>query len=225
MNRYLLKFNKTGQLRYTSHLDLVRLFKRNFKRAGIDLVYSRGFKPKPKISFAQPLSLGYESKGEYVEIETQRAYNPEMIMGLVNSHMPFGIEITECKVLDSKTNKIPAIVEYADYVAVLDSKIKFSKHNIIEEFLKQDKILIEKWAKKKKKEITTDIKPLIENITLDIKGQNLNVFMSVKTGSRANLNPESLLEALFKYDNLVVSKGDYRISRLDLFDISKNPLI
>ena len=237
MNRYILKFKKTGQLRYTSHLDLMRLFRRNFKRAGIDLLYSQGFNPQPKMSFAQALSLGHESIGEYLEIETQRSCLPDMIMGLVNSHMPFGIEVIDCKELDSRIDKIAAIVEYADYKAVLDPSIQFSNENIIEEFLSQDNIFIEKWVKKKRKEISTDIKALIEDLRLELAGHrsgdgepagpghNPTIYMTLSAGSRANLNPELLLEALFKFDNLTVSKGDYRISRLEIFDINKKPLI
>ena len=58
MSRYVIKFSKEGNIRYISHLDLLRLFKRSFKRVGIKLQYSQGFNPHPKMSFAQPLSLG-----------------------------------------------------------------------------------------------------------------------------------------------------------------------
>ena len=61
MGRYLLKFTKEGNIRYISHLDLLRVFQRAMKRAGISLRYSQGFNPHAKISFAHPLSLGYSS--------------------------------------------------------------------------------------------------------------------------------------------------------------------
>lgn len=225
MNRYILRFKKTGQLRYTSHLDLMRLFRRNFKRAGIDLVYSQGFNPQPKISFAQALSLGFESVGEYMEIETQRAYLPDLIVSLVNSHLPYGIVVTDCKEIDYKNDKIASIVEYGEYRVYLDSAIKFSRDTTIEDFIKQDQIFAEKWVKRQRKEVSMDIKPLVEDLTLEASGENLSLLMTLKTGSRANLNPELLLEALFKYDNITGSKGDYRIVRQDLFDINMKPLI
>lgn len=225
MNRYLLKFEKTGQLRYTSHLDIMRLFTRNFKRAGIDLVYSKGFNPHPKISFAQALSLGHESRGEYVEIETQRAFSPDMIMGLVNSHMPFGIKVIDCKARDDFADKLTASVDYAEYLAVLDPKIKFSKESTVEEFFGQASIFSEKWIKKQQKEVSIDIKPLIESISSGREGDSTTIYMTVKAGSNENLNPELLLDALFKYDNLTVSKGDYRIIRLEIFDKSKKPFL
>ena len=65
MYKYTIVFSKTGLVKYISHLDMLRLFKRAFRRAGIELAYSQGFNPHPKMGFAQPLSLGYEAEAEY----------------------------------------------------------------------------------------------------------------------------------------------------------------
>ena len=59
MSKYIVEFSKTGAMCYISHLDMMRLFNRLFKRADIRLAYSKGFNPHPKMGFAQPLSLGY----------------------------------------------------------------------------------------------------------------------------------------------------------------------
>ena len=68
MNRYM-QFSKTGTSCYISHLDLVRVFHRAFKRAGIKLEYSKGFNPHPKMGFAQPLSLGYAEYGNILSLK------------------------------------------------------------------------------------------------------------------------------------------------------------
>src|SRR5659263_497609 len=57
MYRYIVKFSKFGYIKYISHLDLMRLFKRSFKRMGVKLEYSQGFNPHPKMGLAQPLFL------------------------------------------------------------------------------------------------------------------------------------------------------------------------
>ena len=54
-------FQKTGNAVYLSHLDLMRLFQRSFKRAGLPLTHTQGFNPRPSVSIALPLSLGVES--------------------------------------------------------------------------------------------------------------------------------------------------------------------
>lgn len=87
MGRYLLKFSKEKNLKYISHLDLLRVFQRAFKRAHIRLRYSQGFNPHAKIGFGQPLSLGSESTGEYMEFETAEDGNPEeYLAGLGELH-------------------------------------------------------------------------------------------------------------------------------------------
>ena len=85
MIRYIMQFSKTGTSCYISHLDLVRVFHRAFKRAGIKLEYSKGFNPHPKMGFAQPLSLGYTGMREYIEFETEEEHAPERSGGDVES--------------------------------------------------------------------------------------------------------------------------------------------
>ena len=80
MSKYIIEFSKTGTICYTSHLDLMRIFKRVFKRTGIALAYSQGFNPHPKMGFAQPLSLGYWGMEEYIEFETAEEWQPDQLL-------------------------------------------------------------------------------------------------------------------------------------------------
>ena len=100
MQKYLLKFEKTGDIRYISHLDLMRQFQRAFKRSGIHLAYSQGFNPHPKMSFGQPLSLGFTSTGEYLEFESAECMDNEDIKERLNVTFPTGIHISGCYRLD-----------------------------------------------------------------------------------------------------------------------------
>ena len=59
-------------MRFISHLDVQRLFKRALRRADVELLYSHGYNPHPKINIVQPLSLGFESKSDYFEIITAK---------------------------------------------------------------------------------------------------------------------------------------------------------
>ena len=89
MTRYIMQFSKTGTSCYISHLDLVRVFHRAFKRAGIKLEYSKGFNPHPKMGFAQPLSLGYTGIREYIEFENQGGARSAKIWGeMLKAQMP-----------------------------------------------------------------------------------------------------------------------------------------
>ena len=64
-----LLFEKTGNAVWMSHLDLMRVFQRAFKRAGLSLTHTQGFNPRPSVSIALPLSVGVESVCELLDFE------------------------------------------------------------------------------------------------------------------------------------------------------------
>ena len=102
MNRYAMEFSKTGMIRYTSHLDMLRLFKRTLRKTGVPLAYSQGFNPHPKLGFAQPLSLGYEAKSDYIEFETVTPVDTSELLTKTAAAMPAGITVSRCvPVLDN----------------------------------------------------------------------------------------------------------------------------
>ena len=116
MGRYILKFTKEKRLKYISHLDVLRLFQRAFKRAGIKLSYSKGYNPHAKVGFALPLSLGFESSGEYMEIETELDYKEDEIKDGLNAIMPDGIEIIACgRLAETSKTAVAAVLDFASY--------------------------------------------------------------------------------------------------------------
>ena len=68
MQRLRIKFRRGAEVKYISHLDIMRLWQRALNRAGIALAYSEGFHPHPKISLAVPLAVGVTSEAELMDI-------------------------------------------------------------------------------------------------------------------------------------------------------------
>ena len=64
-------FEKTGNAMYISHLDLMRVFQRAFKRAGLLLTHTQGFSPRPSVSIALPMSVGVESHCELLDFDLE----------------------------------------------------------------------------------------------------------------------------------------------------------
>jgi radical SAM family uncharacterized protein/radical SAM-linked protein len=91
--RFRLRFTKLGRSRYLGHLELVRLFARAFRRAGLDLVHSAGFHPMPKLSFHSALPVGMESLDESLDVQLRRSVLPDALMERLNSALPSGIRI------------------------------------------------------------------------------------------------------------------------------------
>lgn len=216
MNRYVIGFAKDGYIKYTSHLDLLRMFKRGFKKAGVPLDYSQGFNPHPKMVFAQPLSLGYTSECELLEFETTRAINPEEVQQTMGELMPLGIVIKECKLLDVQVKSLASAVENAEYDVVfpLINDLPAYKGKV-ESYLKQEKIIAQKRQKKTKKMVDVEIKSKIRSMEL-VEGDNLTIRMALDGGSSSNLSPELVISTFIAYANLGVQRYDIEVHRRNL---------
>ncbi|MDR2872231.1 MAG: TIGR03936 family radical SAM-associated protein [Xanthomonadaceae bacterium] len=88
-----IKFEKTGTMKYISHLDLNRLFSRSFARAGIEIAHSEGFNPHPKITFVSALSLGVESFCEFVDIKVTGDISARTVFQRVPGFAVFSVSI------------------------------------------------------------------------------------------------------------------------------------
>jgi radical SAM family uncharacterized protein/radical SAM-linked protein len=91
--KYRITFSKTESARYLSHLELLRLFIRAFKRAGLNLIYSKGFHPLPKVSFASALPVGTESIHETVDFELYETMPISSVREEIGKQLPMGIRV------------------------------------------------------------------------------------------------------------------------------------
>ena len=90
-------FCKKGVLKYISHLDIVRLFQRAIRRAGLPVSLSEGYTPHYRISFGNALKLGVESESEMAVFTMEALVEPEEFRNKMNEKLPEGIKVLECK--------------------------------------------------------------------------------------------------------------------------------
>jgi radical SAM-linked protein len=97
--RVIFSFKKTGMQIFLGHLDIMRLFEKAFQRSMLNIKFTAGFNPKPKLEFASPLSLGIESENEIAAVETLVPYNNAEFVSKLNSVLPNGIYVKDavCK--------------------------------------------------------------------------------------------------------------------------------
>ncbi len=88
-------FSKTGDMRFISHLDLMRLFQRALRRAMLPVTITKGFSPHLKISIARALKLGIESESEELVINMSEEKDLVIIKRSLNDNLPYGIRIKE----------------------------------------------------------------------------------------------------------------------------------
>lgn len=219
MSQYAIKFSKEGYICYTSHLDLLRLFKRAFKKAGIRLSYSQGFNPHPKMGFAQPLSLGYASVGEYLEFETDDSYQTEELKALVSAQMPEGVRIFSCETLDGQKKSLAARNHAAEYIIGMPvgRELGGQAEQLCRDFLAQENIFVQKKQKKSGKMKEVDIREKIQSLHFLAEGENLLVTGLLDSGSHSNLSPELLITAIADFFHISLDRSEVGVMRTKLF--------
>lgn len=196
--------------------------------ADIPVKFSQGFNPHPRFSIGNPLSLGFESEGEFIELDLESEISPEEFMERMNRVLPKDIQILKAEELRTKES-ITSIVDWSHYEIkfILKEKSHIDFEASIKEWLKKDEINIIKLKKKgrRKVERQVNIRPSIGNIT--IKGYDGEGFMTIetllKTGEEGNLNPLVLMEALKKNLDSIVLES-MLVRRLNLFTEEGNEI-
>ena len=219
MYKYAVGFSKTGTICYTSHLDIMRLFNRVIKRAGIKLAYSHGFNPHPKMVFAQPLSLGYTGLNEYIEIETTEDHEPGYIAEKLSELMPPGLDIKGCERMAEGRKTLAAMTVAAEYMIEipLAKSVDMSDEEIAEFYMSQDRIVTLKKQKKKKVPVEIDIKPMIRQ--LQVLQQNGLIVMNtmLDSGSISNLSPELLIKTFTERLGIDTDRSEMDVTRKKIF--------
>ena len=219
MFRYIMQFSKTGTSCYISHLDLVRVFHRAFKREGIKLEYSKGFNPHPKMGFAQPLSLGYVGLREYIEFETKKEWKPEELERRMAAQMPEGIAIQMCRMLEYPKKTLASVTEAAIYTVTIPVKktLQLKAEDCRQLYMGQEKIIVLKKQKKKKDLVEVDIKPKIQDITFLPQSKQMQIKMKIDAGSNSNLSPEQVIDSVLRCFAIDTDRSEISVTRHLIF--------
>jgi len=123
-HRYRLRYTKLGQAAYLAHLDLVRHLPRIFRRAGLDIAYSRGFHPKPGLCFGPALGLGLPSLGELLDVKLGDEITPaELLLRLNLVSLP-GIEFLAAAALQESEPALGRVLARAQYAVLLPDGVR-----------------------------------------------------------------------------------------------------
>jgi radical SAM-linked protein len=111
--RVRIRFSKQGDLRLIGHRDLMRCFERLFRRAGLNLSFSEGFHPKPRMTFPSALAVGIEGLDEVMEVELAENYDAADLWRLLPPQAPPGLGFHAIEILPEGSRK--AQVQSASY--------------------------------------------------------------------------------------------------------------
>ena len=190
MHRVL--FEKTGTAVWMSHLDLMRLMQRAFRRAGVLLHHSQGYTPHPYVSMLLPLSVGMESVCEIMEYEldTDETIAPDAL----NQVLPVGVRVREVYESSRKAREL-ALVR-VQITLEYDDGVPAGAEREIAALLFQPQLMVEKRTKRGMEE--TDIRGLLESCEITFRPDGL-LLDCVVSAQNPPLNPILLVTAIERY--------------------------
>jgi len=115
VQRLRLRFSRGEELKYISHLDLMRLWERVLRRAGIPMAYSEGFSPHPRISLAAPLPIGVTSEAELMDVVVKKTVSPLFFMQHTKPQLPSGMEVLEIVQVPLTAPSLQSQAQFIDY--------------------------------------------------------------------------------------------------------------
>ena len=209
-----LLFEKTGNAIWISHLDLMRLFQRAFKRAGLPLTHTQGYNPRPSVSIALPLSVGVESSCELLDFDLygDKIANEE-ILARLNDALVTGVRVLDVYDNGSKIKNLA----YLNCVVTLeyDQGIPVGAQEKIASLFAQDEVTVEKKSKNGIKE--ENIIPMIRKLEVSPLDGNTLAIDALVCCQNPTLNPMQLSAAIEKY--LPECKADFvRCRRVEIYD-------
>lgn len=211
-------FEKTGTAIYISHLDLMRLFQRAFKRAGLHLTHTQGFNPRPSVSIVMPLSVGVESHCELLDFTLDGdLVSDEEIMERLNRALVPGIRVLQVYQEGAKTKNLA----YLDCAVFLeyDTGVPQDARERVRELFAGSSLLVEKRGKNGVTE--QDLIPMIRSMDVKQEDENMLVLHARVCCQNPTLNPAQLVAAIEKY--LPECKPDFfRCCRCEIYNAEES---
>ncbi len=189
-------FVKTGDAIFMSHLDLMRLFQRAFKRAGLPLTHTQGFNPRPSVSIALPLSVGVESHCELLDFDLEDCdASCDEICEKLNGALVSGVRVLKVynngrKIRDIAMLECTVTLEY-------DDGVPEDACRQIQKLFAAPRLTVEK--KGKNGVIEQDIIPMIRRITAEMTDSQICTVKALICCQNPTLNPTLLVGAIERY--------------------------
>jgi radical SAM-linked protein len=196
MQRLRIRFSREEEIKYISHLDLMRLWQRALNRAGIAVAYSEGFNPHPRMSLAAPLALGVTSEAELMDIFLEKWSSPHAFTGAVSRQLPPGVKIGGVFNTPLTLPSLQSQVRFAEYAVTLETdKTQPDIMKAIDELLKKESLPWEHQRDTGPRRY--DLRKLIDEIWLaEQHDGRCTIGMRLRCDSSGSGRPEQVAAAL-----------------------------
>ena len=192
-----LRFTKLGPARFLSHLELSSALSRAMASSGLSFVYSQGYHPHPKISFAGATSVGMESRSEFVDL---RIWRPRLALALliekINKTLPEGVAITAVRELPPRAFTLAELVVGFTYDLLLPDDTPATEFDrfeaAISAFQAADRFVVVREAKGKT--TAKEIRPFVADLSLDRGGRRIR--LSAHMSPAGTVRPAEILSSV-----------------------------
>jgi len=190
--RLRITFSKGEALRYISHLDLMRVWERAFRRAGIPLAYSGRFNPRPRISMASALPVSFTGQAEVMEVWLKRRMAPQAMMERLRPHLPCGLTIASVEEVGLRLPSLASRMRLAEY------RVRVESEKPLEDMeARIRRLLAATSLPRRRKGREYDLRPLVDALRLEGKEEQAYIiWMRLQARPQATGRPEEVLDEL-----------------------------
>jgi len=189
--RLHITFGKFDALVYTSNLDVAKLWERVLRRAGLPILYSEGFNPRPRIALASALPLGISSECEILDVSLREAIPLTGLQERLTAASPAGLRVYSILEVPARSPALQTLVRSSEYRIYLDDGVD---RGMVQErtVALLNASTVEQQRERKGKIVSVNVRPLI--YALHLEDNDLIAHLAV--GEQGNMRPDELMEAM-----------------------------
>ncbi len=193
--RLRIVFRKGAEIKYISHLDLMRAWERALRRADIPLAYSQGFNPRPRLSFASALAVGFTARAEMLDVFLEQPLGLRAFASRLDAQLPAGLRLESVAEIPLALPSLPSQVIASEY----EVQTQIESGGEIDERLRT---LLAAETIPRRRELpdrvrTYDLRPLIQDLRLVKPRDEMAVIaMQLLDGPRGTGRPDEVMDAL-----------------------------
>ncbi|MBC8198535.1 MAG: TIGR03960 family B12-binding radical SAM protein [Desulfobacterales bacterium] len=197
--RVRLCYSKQGRAKYFGHLELVNIFLRAMRRAGILLKFTEGFHPMPKVSFDDPLPIGMESLNETLHLVVCGSVRPDAVITGLNNHLPEGLLVKDCQISPSK----PAIKQQKSATYLVELKEGCFDKQKLDDFVKSSDF-VQTRVNRKGKLKKIDFKDLVLKINLT---DPCRMIIRLRSEPGRTARPFEIIKGIFNLSEEIIKQA------------------
>ena len=188
--RLRLTYSVDGPARYASNLDYLRVWERAARRAGLVLLYSSGFNPRPHIQVAAALPVGFAGRAELLDLWLAQPADPDAAREGLAGALPAGLVIVRAELADPAEGPLPARVQAAEYTAEVETETPLDevRRRVVE-------LLAASSLPRQRRGRSYDLRPLVLQLRVE-EGERVVLRRELDARQSATGRPEEVLDAL-----------------------------